>query len=131
MNEIGFFDTFPSSNSNQFNGAWSVYPYFASGSIIISDIERGLFVVKKNAILSNDGFTNLNISMHPNPSNGLVNINLDIPIEKIEVFNVLGVKVMSMTNINSNEVQFNVNELASGMYIVLVNDSFSKKLIVE
>jgi len=26
--EIGFFDTFPSSNGARFNRAWSIYPYF-------------------------------------------------------------------------------------------------------
>ncbi len=34
-------------NSEAFNGAWSVYPYFKSENIIISDINSGLFVVKK------------------------------------------------------------------------------------
>lgn len=47
MNEIAYFDTYPTSNSANFNGVWSVYPYYPSGNIIISDIERGLFVVKK------------------------------------------------------------------------------------
>ena len=32
-----------------FNGAWSVYPYFNSENIIISDINSGLFIVKKRA----------------------------------------------------------------------------------
>ena len=31
----------------EFNGAWSVYPYFKSDNIIISDINSGLFIVKK------------------------------------------------------------------------------------
>ncbi len=48
MSETRFIDTFPESNNTSFNGAWSVYPYFASGNIIISDIERGLFVVRKS-----------------------------------------------------------------------------------
>jgi len=48
ITETAFFDTFPSSNSANFNGVWSVYPYFASGNIIISDIEGGLFIVKKS-----------------------------------------------------------------------------------
>lgn len=48
MNEVGFFDTFPSSDSPAFSGAWSVYPYFSSGNIIISDIESGLIVVRKS-----------------------------------------------------------------------------------
>jgi len=48
ISEKGFFDTFPFSNIADFNGVWSVYPYFESGKIIISDINRGLFVVKES-----------------------------------------------------------------------------------
>lgn len=48
MTETHFIDTFPESNSANFNGVWSVYPYFDSGNIIISDIEKGLFVVRKS-----------------------------------------------------------------------------------
>ncbi len=48
MNEVGFFDTFPDDDGADFNGAWNVYPFFKSGNIVISDIERGLFVVKKS-----------------------------------------------------------------------------------
>lgn len=48
ISEIGFFDTFPLNNSASFSGAWNVYPYFESGNIIISDIESGLFIIKKS-----------------------------------------------------------------------------------
>jgi choice-of-anchor B domain-containing protein len=48
MNEVGFFDSYPPSNSTSFHGAWNVYPYFQSGNIIISDIEGGLFVIRKS-----------------------------------------------------------------------------------
>tara|TARA_R110002049_G_scaffold56399_5_gene155559 strand:- start:10240 stop:11457 length:1218 start_codon:yes stop_codon:yes gene_type:complete len=46
--EVGFFDTYPENNNTAFNGAWNVYPYLPSGNIIISDINRGLFVVRKS-----------------------------------------------------------------------------------
>jgi hypothetical protein len=46
IEEIGYFDVHPGSDSASFNGAWSVYPYFSSGSVLISSIEGGLFVVK-------------------------------------------------------------------------------------
>ena len=46
VNEIGFFDTFPSDNNPKFNGAWNVYPFFDSGVIAINDIDSGLFLVK-------------------------------------------------------------------------------------
>ncbi|WP_452220624.1 choice-of-anchor B family protein [Lacinutrix salivirga] len=48
MTETGYFDTYPNSNSANFNGVWSVYPYFASGNIILGDIEGGLFIVRKS-----------------------------------------------------------------------------------
>ena len=72
ISEIGFFNTFidhndsglPNSttvksqdpdgdhsgkkgNSSAFSGAWSVYPFFKSENIIISDINSGLYIVKK------------------------------------------------------------------------------------
>lgn len=45
--ELAFFDTYPANNTATFNGAWGVYPYLPSGNIIISDIQRGLIVVKE------------------------------------------------------------------------------------
>lgn len=50
MTEIGYFDTDPDSNSNSYGGVWNVYPYFNSGNIILSDMNRGLFIVKKNSL---------------------------------------------------------------------------------
>ncbi len=47
--EKGYFDTYPTSDIADFNGVWSVYPYFESGKIIMSDINRGLFVIKKSS----------------------------------------------------------------------------------
>ena len=47
MTEVGFFDTYPDNDNANFNGVWNVYPYFESGHIVISDIEKGLFVIKK------------------------------------------------------------------------------------
>lgn len=47
-NEIGFFDTFTQNDLPNFEGSWSVYPYFPSGNIIISDINKGLIIVKEN-----------------------------------------------------------------------------------
>jgi choice-of-anchor B domain-containing protein len=42
--EIAYFDTYPDDDDANYNGLWSVYPYLPSGTIIGSDIERGLFV---------------------------------------------------------------------------------------
>ena len=44
--EVAYFDIYPGSNTNAFNGAWSNYPYFPSGTVIVSGIEQGLFVLR-------------------------------------------------------------------------------------
>ena len=46
--EEGFFDTFPANDATSFNGVWSVYPFFSSGKIIVSDSNSGLFVIQKS-----------------------------------------------------------------------------------
>jgi choice-of-anchor B domain-containing protein len=46
IEEIAFFDTFPEDDSARLGGAWSVYPFLPSGTIIVSDIQNGLFVLK-------------------------------------------------------------------------------------
>ncbi|MBL4569488.1 MAG: choice-of-anchor B family protein, partial [Flavobacteriaceae bacterium] len=48
MTEVGLFDTYPSDDSANFDGVWNVYPFFASGKIVLSDINEGLFIVKKS-----------------------------------------------------------------------------------
>jgi choice-of-anchor B domain-containing protein len=42
--EFAFFDTYPEDDDVRYNGLWNVYPYLPSGTILGSDIEKGLFV---------------------------------------------------------------------------------------
>ncbi|MDH3266473.1 MAG: choice-of-anchor B family protein [Gammaproteobacteria bacterium] len=44
--EVAFFDTFPAGDARDFDGAWSVYPYLPSGTVIVSDISNGLFILR-------------------------------------------------------------------------------------
>jgi choice-of-anchor B domain-containing protein len=44
--ETAWFDTYPDDDNASFNGLWNAYPYFDSGTIIGSDIERGMFVLR-------------------------------------------------------------------------------------
>ena len=46
--EVGHFDNYltPSANVAGTDGAWGVYPFLPSGSVLVSDIENGLFVLR-------------------------------------------------------------------------------------
>ncbi|TAK64409.1 MAG: T9SS type A sorting domain-containing protein, partial [Bacteroidetes bacterium] len=46
--EIGGYDTYPSGDPTDYDGAWSTYPFFPSGKIIIGDMASGLYVVDIN-----------------------------------------------------------------------------------
>jgi choice-of-anchor B domain-containing protein len=43
--EVGWFDTYPSTDARAFIGAWGVYAGLPSGTILVSDTQRGLFVL--------------------------------------------------------------------------------------
>lgn len=45
LTEVAFFDTVPGNDVVDFVGAWSVYPYLPSGTILVSDDDNGLFVL--------------------------------------------------------------------------------------
>ena len=47
--ESAYFDIYPANNNTSFDGSWSNYPYFQSGSIAVTSIDEGLFVLKKSA----------------------------------------------------------------------------------
>ena len=48
LTETAYFDTFPSNDFRMFDGAWSNYPFFESGVVIVSDITNGLFILRPN-----------------------------------------------------------------------------------
>ena len=50
LRELGFFDIYPVDDNPNFNGAWTSYPFFSSGAVIVNGIEQGLFVVRPRAI---------------------------------------------------------------------------------
>jgi len=48
MKEVAFFDTYPESDGSGFPGAWNVYPFFDNGIVIVSDVNRGVFILQPN-----------------------------------------------------------------------------------
>jgi choice-of-anchor B domain-containing protein len=45
LREVGYFDTQPESAATQLTGAWTAFPYYASGIVIVSDMTKGLFIL--------------------------------------------------------------------------------------
>lgn len=132
MNEIAYFDTYPNDDFADYDGAWNVYPYFESGNIVISDINRGLFIVRSSnstvGVIEND----LNLTaIYPNPANNKLTINSNqATINKLEVVDILGKKLITIDNLNGlNTYELDITSLKSGVYFMKLNDSKTRKFV--
>lgn len=131
MVETKFFDTYPSDNGANFDGAWSVYPYFASGNIVISDINRGLFIVRDQLLGLNDNVVS-NFAVYPNPAKDFVTISSKTePISTVEIYNVLGQKVLDQNFKETLSENINISNLQAGMYVMKINSATTKRLLID
>lgn len=46
LREVGYFDIVPNSDGNGYEGAWGNYPFFSSGTVVVSGISQGLYILK-------------------------------------------------------------------------------------
>nr|AOE10257.1 regulator [uncultured bacterium]CCG00624.1 conserved hypothetical protein, secreted [uncultured Flavobacteriia bacterium] len=136
MTEIGFFDVFPSNDSAGYDGAWNVYPYFASGNIMISSLKYssqnyvpGFYLVKSSS-LSIDDNSLYSFNIFPNPSKKYVEISsLETPISMVQVFDITG-KLIRTNNYSAQvNVNFNISNLKTGIYLLKINNQVTKKII--
>ena len=134
MTETGYFDTYPANNGTAFNGAWSIYPYFSSDNLIINDIERGLLIIRKSGTLSiGDETLEKNVSISPNPMTTETNIRFlnNETIKSIKVYTVLGQKIFEKNNINQARYVLTTNSFKKGIYIIKINSTITKKIVVK
>jgi choice-of-anchor B domain-containing protein len=45
MEEVAFFDTYPAGDGVSFQGAWGSYPFFPSGTVAVTSLREGLFLL--------------------------------------------------------------------------------------
>lgn len=72
-----------------------------------------------NNLLSSTDFNNgnLNFKLYPNPTNDIINLELNNEVKNVEIYSLQGQKVLAST-----EKQINVSNLANGIYMVRVED---------
>ena len=127
----GFFDTYPSDDGTSFDGTWSNYPYFPSGTIAVSNFD-GLFLLRSSDWIDSVEPANEQLeavfSVSPNPSSDIVTLNGCFRNCDIRVFDISGREVMSYSNIPSVAgLNINISALKEGVYsLSLVDSTFGK-----
>tara|TARA_B100000795_G_scaffold265313_1_gene246971 strand:- start:5417 stop:6844 length:1428 start_codon:yes stop_codon:yes gene_type:complete len=135
--ETGFFDVYPSGDTAGYNGAWNVYPYFESGTLLVSTLRYsdqnftpGMLLIRDSS-LATPSVNTMDVSVYPNPASDTVTIDaLDQDVFKIEVFDIAG-KLLFETQETSALMTLGVSQFTQGVYFLKINDSLTKKLIVE
>ena len=81
--------------------------------------------------LEDNTLPNNDISVYPNPTSDVINISSNLSITSLELFNILGKKVMQSESVTNRLV---VSELPSGIYLLNINTekgNLTKKVIIE
>lgn len=135
IEEIGYFDTTPADSTIGFRGAWSVYPLFDSGTIIVSSIGEGLFVLEADALMHVVPEETGVSEVWPNPFNGSTHLAVALvePEEvSIVVHDVLGRAVVAihegqLAGGRVHQFTWNPGSYPSGTYVIrVVGDSFKE-----
>lgn len=137
MTEVGYFDIHPNSDAAGYDGAWNVYPYFESGTILISTLNfnnvgfvPGMFLIRSNAVLSNDDIDSSNVAIYPNPASDILTIDApDNTISKLALYDISGKLLFEEENSNNNTID--VSKYSQGIYFLRINDNISKRIIIE
>lgn len=49
---IGYYDTYPGSQSSSFQGNWGIYPHLGFNKLLVSDIQSGFYIMDATAVLT-------------------------------------------------------------------------------
>ena len=124
------------------------YNFTASGDIDISSYNGTVYLAFKYTSGTGDGRTwevedvimtansivsvneiDSKIKIYPNPANQIVNINSLNRIENINIYSVIGKKVLSFNNVNTVNYEINVKNLTKGIYFIEVTDHDNNKIL--
>lgn len=144
VNEISYF-TIPSLGISGVSGWFSSLNFSGMELYVGSSTGSSLQVIHKfdnfqvsavNKVpLSVQDFISNKFNVFPNPASNVVIINNaeNITIEQVEVFDISGKTVKTQQFNNENQVQLNIEELASGTYMLHIqtNEGMAVKKIVR
>jgi len=159
--EVAYFDVAPNQDAPSFIGTWSNYPYFESGTIVVSSMQDGIFILKPqdeslissvngdfSAICTPDAivvepcepngiveWSKQGYTIYPNPSDGLFTLTISeqAPISLIEILDMSGRLVLSERVVSGTETTtIDASKLKTGIYLMQFDGQpSSQKLLIE
>jgi hypothetical protein len=123
------YDALVGSGAYYFN--WALGFFEAGAGNISRILQDSLKIVRNGAVLSTNKNNAFEFSMYPNPVKDELRINTKEPLQKIEVFDLLGKSVLSLDNVSES---IDVSALTKSLYIVKLtsaNGVSTKKFVKQ
>lgn len=127
--ETGYFDTNPLNNIPGFNGAWSTYPYFPSGNVIISTFTHFFIVRPTEAVLNTKNLQSehTKLVVYPNPASDATIIQSISPLQADELVlcDIGGRRIQPefLPSSDPRQLRLNTSALPQGLYLIGTPDS--------
>ena len=135
--DVGFFDTYPANNNYSFEGQWSNYPFFPSGTLIATDQDSGLFILKTTFPITTDATAPVEApgedgyslsSAYPNPFADGTRLTLSVARAQhvtAEVLDITGRRVKmvydgTVSSGASTTLKIEGTDLPVGLYLIRV-----------
>lgn len=134
-------DAEPVNGFIQFNDGFSTQ----AGSVLIARALDGCGSALPTRMSSNTDFVNVDVkeketklidrdlSISPNPSNGLFKIESLNSLQSIEVYDITGKTIWKKTDLNKDTNSFDVDlsTIQNGIYLIKINDTVVKKIVKQ
>ncbi|MCB9163459.1 MAG: choice-of-anchor B family protein [Flavobacteriales bacterium] len=126
---LGYYDTNPAPSADNYRGAWGVYPYLPSGRVLVSDMQTGLWVFdidQSTALEPDKSRPHHRIALTVTSDHVVITPLSPTPATlHIQVVASNGQTVRTLDRTGSGTVVLDLSPLATGLYIVAVNDGSS------
>lgn len=126
---LGYYDTHPEPYTFSYRGAWGVYPFLPSGAVLVSDMQRGLYVLDISLALSAAGIDasgKEQLRTWPNPAVDEVRVQLPNAMHgrvQAELRDVSGRLERAQTlQANGDAVTVDLRGLAEGLHVLRLYD---------
>ena len=136
--EVAFFVTAPSVPPISYLGAWSVYPFFESGTLLVSSQHEGLFLLRATGLRGSDPkptgahieLQEIPVAMqllpaHPNPANPVTALTLQLPAPehiRVAAYDMAGREIHvlhdGIMDAGNTTLRFDGSGLPAGRYAI-------------
>lgn len=140
---VGYYKTDNNTVYSGYSSIWGAYPYLPSGNILISDMQKGLFVIESplnppTVSTKENQFAPITFDVYPNPATKFITVDMGGELATGATYNIYGVDGTNLINgtVTAQSTRFTlpIQQLENGTYFVEINNgkkSFTKKIVKQ